>query len=306
MAKLETEVLGVVFTNPLLLPSGIITEIPEQIKAEKAGVGGITIKSLTEEPRKGNPLPRVIKYQHGYLNSVGLRNPGIKDGIKQIQKFIAKTKVPVIASIFSTSVNGFKYLAQEIRSSKPDFVELNLSCPNTTDELGESLGMGVESTKAAVGGVRQIVGREIKLIAKLSPNVQNIDKVACAAETAGADAISAINTVGPGMVIDIAKRKPVLGNKEGGLSGPGIKPIAIRCIYDIYEAVKIPLIGMGGIATWQDVIEIMLAGATLVGVGSAVYLKGYGVYEEIIKGLLSYMEENKIGSLQEIVGAAHL
>lgn len=306
MNDLKINFLGVEFANPLILPSGIAQEIPAHQTAIDAGVGGITLKSLTVEPREGNPLPRVIKYNCGVLNSVGVRNPGISKGLEKVDQFIKQSKVPVIVSIFATKIADFKTLAKEVIRINPVFIEINLSCPNTVDELGESLGIiGVESTKQAVAGVRQVVGKKVKLIAKLSPNVNNIDQIAKSAEAAGADAISAINTVGPGMVIDIEKRKPVLGNKEGGVSGPGIKPIAIRCIYDIYEAVDIPIIGMGGVSSWEDAVEIMMAGATLVGVGSAVYLSGYGVYEKIKEGLREYMRKNKIKSLSELTGLAH-
>lgn len=303
--SLRTKFLGIEFENPLVLPSGIMQAISAHKRAEEMGFGGVTVKSLTVEARKGNPLPRVIKYDYGYLNSVGLINPGIKEGTKQLTEFVKKSKIPVLASVFAVKVKDFKLLAREVVKAKPDLVELNLSCPNTTDELGEPLGMGVESTAAAVEGVRQVVNRDVKLIAKLSPNVPNIGEVAKAAEEAGADAICAINTVGPGMVIDIKKRKPMLGNKEGGVSGPGIRPIAVRCVYDIYKSVKVPVIGMGGVETGKDGVEMMMAGASLVGIGTATFIHGPKVIEKIKKELSNYMKENKIKSLKELVGVAH-
>lgn len=303
--SLRTKFLGVEFENPLVLPSGIMQAISAHKRAEEMGFGGVTVKSLTVEARKGNPLPRVIKYDYGYLNSVGLINPGIKEGTKQLTEFVKKSKIPVLASVFAVKVKDFKLLAREVVKAKPDLVELNLSCPNTTDELGEPLGMGVESTAAAVKGVRQVVKRDVKLIAKLSPNVTNIGEVAKAAEEAGVDAICAINTVGPGMVIDIKKRKPMLGNKEGGVSGPGIRPIAVRCVYDIYKSVKVPVIGMGGVESGKDVVEMMMAGASLVGIGTATFIHGPKVIEKIKKELSNYMKENKIKSLKELVGVAH-
>jgi dihydroorotate dehydrogenase (NAD+) catalytic subunit len=303
--SLRTEFLGIEFENPLVLPSGIMQAISAHKRAEEMGFGGVTVKSLTVEARKGNPLPRVIKYDYGYLNSVGLINPGIKEGTKQLTAFVKKSKIPVLASVFAVKVKDFKLLAREVVKAKPDLVELNLSCPNTTDELGEPLGMGVESTAAAVKGVRQVVERDVKLIAKLSPNVPNIGEVAKAAEEAGADAICAVNTVGPGMVIDIKKRRPMLGNKEGGVSGPGIRPIAVRCVYDIYKSVKVPVIGMGGVESGRDVVEMMMAGASLVGVGTATFIHGPKVIEKIKKELSNYMKDNKIKSLKELVGVAH-
>lgn len=305
MPSLKVKFLGIEFNNPLVMPSGILQEVSAHYQAEKNGLGGVTTKSMTMEPREGNPLPRVIKYEHGILNSVGLRNPGIKKGVGEWAKFIKETKIPVIASVFAVKIADFVYLAEAVEKIHPEMIELNLSCPNTVDELGQPLGMGVDSTAAAVKAVRKALKKETKILAKLSPNVNNIGEVAKAAEGAGADAISAINTAGPGMVIDIKTRKPLLGNIVGGRSGPGIRPLAVRCVWDIYNSIKLPILGMGGVETAKDVVEMMLAGATLVGVGSAWYRHGFGIYEKIKKDLIKYMEDNKIKNLQELVGGAH-
>ena len=294
--------LGVAFDNPLVMPSGILQEVAAHYQAEKYGLGGVTTKSMTMEPRLGNPMPRVVKYDHGILNSVGLRNPGVKKGVGEWAEFIKATKIPVICSVFAVNVSDFVHLAVAVEKINPDFIELNLSCPNTTDELGQPLGMGVESTAAAVKAVRQAVKKTTKILAKLSPNVNNIGEVAKAAEAEGADAITAINTVGPGMVIDINRKKPLLGNIVGGVSGPGIRPVAVRCVWDIYNSITLPIIGMGGVETAHDVVEMMLAGATLVGIGSAWYRHGFGIYAKIKEDLIEYMTKNKIKSLKELVG----
>lgn len=302
---LEVSFCGVLFPNPLILPSGIAQEIPtDHERAIKAGAGGITTKSLTIAPREGNPLPRVAKYEQGFLNSVGLRGPGIVKGKTLIKEFLKTSPVPVIVSVFATNVKDFVQFAEELCPLNPQLFELNLSCPNVDDDMGKPLGLGCESSAAAVAAVKKTAGK-VPVLAKLTPNVPNIAEVAKACENAGADGIVAINTAGPGMIIDIMRRKPVLGAKRGGVSGPAIRPIAIRCVYDIYEAVKIPVIGMGGVSTWQDAVEMMMAGATLVGVGSAVYTKGYGVYEEIKQGLGAYMKKEGIKNLKELVGVAH-
>lgn len=307
MSDLSIDFCGVTFPNPLTLPSGIAQEIPrDHDRFAKSGVGSIATKSLTIEPREGNPLPRVLKTDNAFLNSVGLRGPGIEKGVPLVADFIKTSPVPVLVSVFATKVSHFERFANEFLPVMGDnaLFELNLSCPNVEDDMGKALGLGAQSSAAAVAAVKKIMGK-VPVLAKLSPNVPSIAEVAKACEAAGADGLVAINTVGPGMVIDVVGKKPVLGAKRGGVSGPGIKTITIRCIYDVYEAVKIPIIGMGGITTTQDALEAIMAGATLVGVGTATYFKGIGVFEEIKSGLLQYMEKNGLTSLKEIVGAAH-
>lgn len=306
MENLYLDYCGVTFPNPIVLPSGIAQEIPrDHDRMIKAGVGGITTKSLTIEPREGNPLPRVVKYEQGFLNSVGLRGPGIEKGVPLIADFITTSTVPVIVSVFATTIKDFEQFAHAfLPVMKSALFELNLSCPNVEDDMGKPLGLGTESSGATVKAVKNIMGK-IPVLAKLTPNVPNIAEVAKACEEGGADGIVAINTAGPGMVIDIQRKKPILGAKRGGVSGPAIRPITVRCVYDIYEAVKIPIIGMGGVMTWQDIVEMMMAGATLVGVGSATYFKGVGVFEEIKTGLREYMEKENLTSLKNIIGAAH-
>ena len=305
MSNLKISFCDVNFLNPFILPSGIITEIPEHKRAIEAGVGGVTLKSLTYEKREGNPLPRVWKYECGIINSVGLRNAGINKGSDEIKIFLDENIiVPIIVSLFATKIKEFLYLIEKIVPLDPDFIELNLSCPNVDDEFGKSLGMEKEAAGMIIKEVKKISGN-IPILAKLSPNVTNIAEIARTCEAEGADGIVAINTVGPGMIIDIKKKKPILGAQKGGVSGPGILPISVRCIYEIYEAVKIPIIGMGGGTKWQDAVEIMMAGATLVGVGTATYLKGMKVYEELKQQILDYMEKENIKNLDEIIGLAH-
>ncbi len=306
MLDLSVKFCGTTFLNPFVLPSGIITEIPEHKKAVNAGVGGVTLKSITKEKREGNPLPRMWKYEHGMLNSVGLRNPGIERGIVEVKRFLDefKKEVPIIVSLFSTKVMEFVELVEKIVPLDPEFIELNLSCPNTIDELGKSLELEEGAAGKVVKAVKKVSGK-IPILAKLSPNVAEIGEIAKDCEETGADGIVAINAVGPGMVIDIKTKKPILGNKEGGVSGPGILPISVRCVYDIYKSVKIPIIGMGGVSNWKNVIEIMLAGATLVGVGTATYTKGMKVFEELKLGIRDYMGKENIKNLKEIVGVAH-
>src|SRR3990167_10505385 len=263
MSDLSAYFCGVKFDNPFILPSGIITEIPEHKKAIEAGVGGVTLKSLTYERREGNPLPRIWKYDCGMINSVGLRNAGIEKGSQEIAKFLSEHKeIPIIVSLFATKIKEFLYLVEKIVPLNPSFIELNLSCPNVDDEFGKSLGMEKGAAGEIVKSVKKISGK-VPVLAKLSPNVNDITDIAKSCESEGANGIVAINTVGPGMIIDLTKKKPILGAKKGGVSGPAILPVAVRCVYEIYDAVKIPVIGMGGVTKWQDVVEMIMAGATL-------------------------------------------
>lgn len=302
--ELTINFLGKKLKNPLFLPSGIITDIPSHINAVKAGAGLVVLKSITLNPRQGNPLPRVVKFSSGFLNSVGLTNPGLKEGKKQIEHLIKKSSVPVVISIFSTNIAEFKTMAQELVQLQPFALELNLSCPNLRHETEIIISHQGKSSYQAVKEVKKVVGR-LPVFAKLSPNVEKIGEIAKWCQEGGADAISAINTVAPGMLIDIERRKPALGAKIGGVSGPAIKPIAIRCLYEIYQAVDIPILAMGGVSSWRDAVEMMMAGATLVGVGSAVYIKGWRIFEEITAELEKYLKEKNLKNITSLIGVAH-
>ncbi len=305
MVDLSVKFCGVDFNNPFILPSGIITEIPEHKRAIDAGVGGITLKSLTFEKREGNPLPRVWKFDCGMINSVGLRNAGIEKGADEIKVFLQENKnIPIIVSLFATRIKEFLSLVEKVVPLNPSFIELNLSCPNVDDEFGKPLGMEKGAAGEIIRAVKKISGK-VPVLAKLSPNVNDIADIAKSCETEGVDGIVAINTVGPGMIIDITRKKPILGAKKGGVSGPAILPVAVRCVYEIYDAVKIPIIGMGGVSKWQDTVEMMMAGATLVGVGTATYLKGMKIYAQLKQELSEYMEKESIRNLNELVGIAH-
>jgi len=302
--SLSISFFGRQLKNPLFLPSGIINNIEDHRLAVDVGVGCLVLKSITVEKREGNPLPRVIRFDCGFINSVGLRNPGLFEAKKQIKDFLKNYSTPTIISVFAANISDFQRLVSNFVELSPFAIELNLSCPNVANEFGEMLStktkMVYQVTKAA-----KKESKNIPIICKLSPNVDNVGEVAKAAEQAGADAISAINTLASGMVIDIKKRKPILGAKKGGISGKAIKPLAIAKIYEIYKAVKIPILGMGGVSCWEDVVEMMMAGATLVGVGSAVYQFGWGVYKKILDGLDSFLQLEKIPNIKSLVGMAH-
>lgn len=305
MDKLTVNFCGVEFKNPLVLPSGIYAAANAYLKAYENGASGITFKSLTVHKREGNPPPRVWKNEYNVINSVGLVNSGIAKGAGEIALFKKDHReIPLIASVYATRFSEFSLMVEKLVPASPDLIELNLSCPNVDDEFGKPLGMEKGAAGKIVGEVKKLSGK-IPLLAKLSPNVNDIADIAKSCEGAGADGIVAINTVGPGMMIDIYKKKPVLGTKKGGVSGPGILPVAVRCVYEIFEAVKIPIIGMGGVLKWQDIVEMILAGATLVGVGSATYYKGMKVFDELNAGLTKYLADNSISELDDLIGAAH-
>ena len=302
---MKTDFLGVTFSSPLILPSGIFTTLNDFQNFKKNGGGGVVTKSYTLHPRQGNPPPVVARFSSGFINSVGLRNVGIKMALDDIKKFQSQLSIPVIVSIFDTKVDNFLKMVDLLLPLKPEFIELNLSCPNVEDEFGKSLGNRADSAYGVTLAVKKKVGKKTKIIAKLTPNVPNIKEIAKAVEEGGADAISAINTVGPGMLIDINTYRPLIGAKMGGVSGPAVFPIALRCLYEIYQTVKIPLIGMGGVTRFEDAVAMFLVGAKLIGVGSALYLKGWRVLLEIKKGIENYLEEKGFSSVDEIVGLAH-
>jgi dihydroorotate dehydrogenase (NAD+) catalytic subunit len=302
MPDLSIQFCGVHFPNPFVLPSGITSAYDLVLKS---GAAAITWKTITLLERKGNPPPNVWKFDCGVINSVGLRNPGIDKGCIEVEEFMRSHPNDImIASVFATKVSEFVTLVEKMAAVKPHFIELNLSCPNVDDEFGKPLGMETGAAGKIVAEAKR-VSQKIPVLAKLSPNVSNISEIAKSCEASGADGIVAINTVGPGMIIDIKKRKPAIGAKKGGVSGAGILPVTVRCIYEIYEAVKIPIIGMGGVTKWQDVVEVMMAGATLVGVGTATYTRGMKVYGELKTEMQTYMESEGIKNLKELVGVAH-
>ena len=302
MINLTTKFCGVKFSTPFVSVSGIVVDLSQNINlASIKGVGGITTKSISLLPREGHAIPRVASFGIGYLNSVGLKNPGVEIGIKEIVKLKKITKKPIIASIVGFQLQDFPLLAEKVAKAEPNFIELNLSCPNVDDEIGKPFATDPLLSAIVVLEVKKVV-KNIPIIVKLTPNTPDIKKVAHEVEEAGADAISGINTVGPGMLIDINKGKPILGARVGGVSGPAVKPIALRCINDIYKTVKIPIIGMGGISSGKDAIEMIMAGATLVGIGSAVYQYGQKVFDKILLETKTLMQEKNISSLKKIRG----
>jgi dihydroorotate dehydrogenase (NAD+) catalytic subunit len=301
---LETKLCGVRLRNPTVLASGILGVSGASLaNAARKGAGAVTSKSVSLEERKGHPCPILLTYEAGMMNAVGLSNPGADRIIEELQFYKKNSDAPLIASIFASKTKDFGVVAKKISAAKPDLIEVNISCPNVEAEFGKPFAA---DTKAAAA-VTRIVKKNtrIPVFVKLSPNVPDIAAIAKAAEKAGADGITAVNTVGPGMVINIDAAKPLLANKTGGLSGPAIKPIAVKCVYDIYSAVKIPIIGTGGVCSGRDAVEMIMAGASAVGIGSGVYYRGVEIFKKVCDEIAEFMEKHDYNKIKEMVGIAH-
>jgi dihydroorotate dehydrogenase (NAD+) catalytic subunit len=293
--------LGKQLKNPLVLASGILgnnAKILERV--HKAGCGLVTLKSIGPAPRDGHNNPTVIDLGGGMINAVGLPTPGY-DHMDGEWQALANRDFPVNASIYGGSVAEFVKVAQFVSDQGPDFIEINISCPNS-DLHGMLFGVDEKAAFAVTNAVKNVIS--VPLIAKLTPAAPDIGRIAKACEDAGADAICAINTAGPGMVIDIEAKMPVLAFKKGGLSGPMIKPVAVRCVYDIFRAVSIPIIGLGGVTTGEDAVEMFMAGATLVGMGSAVRYRGIQVFDMVNRELTDWLTAHHF-TRDDIIGAAH-
>ncbi len=303
---LETKLCGVRLPNPTVLASGILgTSAPLLERVARAGAGAVTAKSASLEPRVGHPNPTVIPWEAGLLNAVGLANPGAAaqtDILRDARSRLAPLGVPLIASVFAGTAGEFAQVSRQLAEAAPDFVELNISCPNVGDEFGRPFAADPQAAADVTRAVKAVAN--VPVIVKLSPNVADIAEVARAVEVAGADAIAAINTV-RGMAIDVRAARPVLANRFGGLSGPAIKPVAVRCVFECFAAVSIPIIGIGGVSSGLDAAEMIMAGATAVGVGSAVYREGPQAFARITHELATFMAEEGYTRVSEMRGLAH-
>jgi len=299
--SLETELAGLKMDNPLMLASGILGVCPSLLKrAASAGAGAVVTKSVGLREREGFPNPTVhVIDSYALLNAMGLPNPGVEEFLKEFDG--EKFQIPIVYSVYGSSPEEYSQVAKKLLSLNPSAFELNLSCPHVR-EVGSLIGQDPRMVYNVVNSVKSSVN--VPVFAKLSPNVTDVLEVAEAAVKAGADAIVAINTV-KAMAIDVDLMKPVLGNIYGGLSGPAIKPIAIKIVYDLFENISVPIIGVGGICCWRDAVEFFLAGASAVQIGSGILWRGLNIFGEVLEGLRKYMLEHKFKNVKEIVGAAH-
>jgi dihydroorotate dehydrogenase (NAD+) catalytic subunit len=279
------------------LASGILGVTGSVMKRVSAsGADAIVTKSIGRVPRKGHPGPILTTSHGGLINAVGLTNPGI-EAFEEEVSVLKEAKVPVVLSVFGSSIEEVTEVATIGSAFQPDAIELNLSCPHA--EIAQ-IAHSPKLTSEYVSAVKKAV--DCQVFAKLTPNASDYVSVGKAAEEAGADAIVAINTL-RAMKIDIHQQRPVLGNKVGGLSGPPVFPIAVRCVYDLYKAIEIPIIGVGGVTTWEDAIEMHLAGASAIQIGTAL-LDGMEVFQEIKSGVQAYLENRNYSHAFEIVGLA--
>jgi dihydroorotate dehydrogenase (NAD+) catalytic subunit len=299
--ELNTDLAGLQLANPTILAAGVLGMTSLSLKrVAEAGAGAVVTKSIGLKSRTGYANPTIVQVDCSLLNAMGLPNPGIEYFAKEIGE--AKTiGCPVIVSVYGFSAEEFIKVAKEAAEADADALELNVSCPHV-EKTGSEIGQDPMLLKTIVRTVKKEVSKPV--FVKLTPNVTDIVECAKAAEGGGADAITAVNTV-RAMAINAETARPILGNKFGGLSGPAIKPIALRCVYEIYRDVKVPLIGCGGISDWRDAVEFMLAGATSVQIGTAIALKGLDVFRSINKGIEAYLKEKGCKNVREIVGLSH-
>jgi len=299
MIDLNVKIANIQLKNPILTASGTFGSGREYSNlVDLNRLGGIIVKGVSHVPWPGNKPPRIAETHSGMLNSIGLQNPGAKAFIKEDLPFLKQYDTKVIVNLCGHTIDEYVAVAKDFDGvSGVDFFELNISCPNI-DKGGMAFGTDVKLVEQVVSAVKSCT--KIPLIVKLSPNVTDIASIAQAAESGGADALSLINTL-MGMKVDIYSRKPVLANTIGGLSGPAIKPVALRMVYQVAKRVSVPIIGMGGIMTGEDAIEFIMAGATAVAVGTANFVNPTATMD-ILKGIEDFMKSQKIGSLHEIRG----
>lgn len=295
--KLTTEIGSLTLSNPTILAAGILGTTGASLKRIAAtGAGAVVTKSIGTEPKFGHHNPSLIKLEHGYLNAMGLPNPAYKEFLPELN--IAKeSNVPVVASIFGATAQEFVEVAQGLPGAAA--YELNVSCPHAKG-YGMQLGTDPALVKSVTKAVKDATKAPVWV--KLTPNVTDIRDIGLAAQEGGADAVVAINTL-KAMAIDLETGYPILGNINGGLSGPAIKPVAVKCVYDLYSELDIPVIGAGGVSNWADAVELMMAGATAVEIGSAVY-DDVSIFASVSMGISDYMDRHKL-RLEDLVGMSH-
>jgi dihydroorotate dehydrogenase (NAD+) catalytic subunit len=286
--------------NPTILASGVLgTTASSLIRVYKSGAGAVVSKSISIKPNEGYKTPVIVDLGYGYINSMGLPNPGLDEMIAEF-KIVKSRKVKLFGSIFASDIDEFKYLASKL-TDYVDALELNLSCPTKIDvglEMGKIPWMVEEVTREVCNTSK------VPIIVKLPPLVTLINDLALAAEDGGASAVTLTNTA-KAMKIDVFSKKPILQGVYGGLSGKALKPISLACVFEAYKVLSIPIIGCGGIYSWEDALEYILAGAKAIQIGSAIATEGLGIFKKICFGIKKYLKENSINKIDDLVGIAH-
>ena len=296
--SLEVNFAGITFKNPVTTASGTFgsgMEYSEFVNLEK--LGAVTTKGVANVPWAGNPTPRIAETKSGMLNAIGLQNPGIETFIKRDLAFLHEKNARIIVNVCGHSEEEYLAVVERLASEDVDMLEINISCPNVKAG-GITFGQDPKCAEDITKKVKAIAKQPV--IMKLSPNVTSIAEMAKAVEAGGADGVSLINTL-TGMKIDVVRKTFALANKTGGMSGPCVKPVAVRMVYEVANAVNIPILGMGGIRNTEDALEFLMAGATMVAVGTANFFNPY-VTSEIIDGLEKYVKEEKLSGIQDIIG----
>lgn len=300
MVDISTSIAGLRLKNPTMLAAGILGETGDSLlKIAYGGAGALVTKSIGVEPRDGHPNPTFVEVEHGILNAMGLPNPGIDDYGDEVKKALS-ADIPIIGSIFGKNPEEFELLAKKMEEYGVNAIELNLSCPHAKG-YGVELGHDKRKVDEITRAVKNTV--QIPVFVKLSPNVSNIAEIAKTVEKAEGDGIVAINTLSA-IAINTELGIPILSNAIGGLSGPAIKPIGLRCVYEIAASCDLPVIGVGGILSGNDAIEYIMAGASAVQIGSGVFYKGEGIFTEICKEINEFMEAHGYDRIEEMIGIA--
>ena len=300
MVDLSVRIGKLELRNPTILASGIMDETADSIKrVAEEGAGAVVTKSVGKEPREGYANPTVVELEHGILNAMGLPNPGIEAYAEEMEE-LRDLNIPVIGSIFGSDEKEFSFLARKMQEYGARAIELNLSCPHASG-YGAETGSQPDVVKSIVHAVKHSV--DLPVFAKLTSNVTSIVEIGKAAEEGGADGVVAINSI-KAMKIDVNLKKPILSNKVGGYSGPAIKPIGIRCVYELAQELNIPIIGVGGIKCGEDAVEYILAGASAVQIGGGIYYRDMRIFREICKEMENWMKINNYSAIEEFRGVA--
>ncbi|MFQ6106601.1 MAG: dihydroorotate dehydrogenase [Thermoplasmata archaeon] len=301
MADLSVEIAGLRLRNPVILASGILGETGSSlVRVAQAGAGAVVTKSIGPEPREGYPNPTVVELETGIINAVGLANPGIAAYLDELEA-AKRGEIPIIGSVFGKNEGEMSEVARLMEEGGVAAIELNLSCPHARN-VGAELGKDPETVGSVVSTVKKAVS--VPVFAKITPNVTDVVDAGLTVANSRGDGIVAINTV-KAMAISPETCRPLLSNRIGGLSGPAIKPIGVRCVYELYENVDIPIIGVGGILTGKDALEYFMAGATAVQIGSAARYRGIGVFARVANEIEEFLDEYGYKSVKDVVGLAH-